>query len=142
MPEDIQLDESIPRNDLQSYPITVKLRHLDESGTTPAQNNSNIPNGLFRSNLVEDDGDDLLGKNRGIAATSEIVRAKYVIGADGAHSWTRRKLGLKLEGESTDYIVNISLRHYADRLTNCTVGCHGHHSDNQLSYKADEDLAL
>jgi 2-polyprenyl-6-methoxyphenol hydroxylase-like FAD-dependent oxidoreductase len=31
----------------------------------------------------------------------ETVRAKYVIGCDGAHSWTRRNLGIKMQGEQT-----------------------------------------
>lgn len=27
------------------------------------------------------------------------IHARYMIGCDGAHSWVRRKLGLKLEGD-------------------------------------------
>ena len=30
-----------------------------------------------------------------------------MVGADGAHSWTRGQLGLKLEGDSTDYIWGV-----------------------------------
>jgi phenol 2-monooxygenase len=29
-----------------------------------------------------------------------LVKAKYLIGCDGAHSWVRRELGLKLDGDS------------------------------------------
>ncbi|KAL1678880.1 FAD binding domain-containing protein [Schizophyllum commune] len=32
----------------------------------------------------------------------EVVSARFVIGTDGAHSWTRKTLGLVLEGEQTD----------------------------------------
>ncbi|KAH0290369.1 phenol 2-monooxygenase [Aureobasidium namibiae CBS 147.97] len=32
----------------------------------------------------------------------EIVRAKYVLGTDGAHSWTRKALGLRMEGDRTN----------------------------------------
>ncbi|KAL1713194.1 FAD binding domain-containing protein [Schizophyllum commune] len=32
----------------------------------------------------------------------EVVNARFVIGTDGAHSWTRKTLGLVLEGEQTD----------------------------------------
>jgi phenol 2-monooxygenase (NADPH) len=32
---------------------------------------------------------------------TEIVRAKFVIGADGAHSWVRKTLGIPMEGEQT-----------------------------------------
>jgi phenol 2-monooxygenase len=31
----------------------------------------------------------------------ELVRAKYVIGADGARSWTRKQLGFSMEGTRT-----------------------------------------
>lgn len=37
----------------------------------------------------------------------ETIKAKYVIGCDGAHSWVRRELGFKLEGEPTDYIWGV-----------------------------------
>lgn len=39
--------------------------------------------------------------------TSEILHAKYMIGCDGAHSWTRRQLGFKMEGEQTDFIWGV-----------------------------------
>ncbi|CAG8256827.1 unnamed protein product [Penicillium olsonii] len=35
------------------------------------------------------------------------VRSKFLIGADGAHSVVRRKMGLKLEGESSDHIWGV-----------------------------------
>ncbi|RPD53360.1 hypothetical protein L227DRAFT_399930 [Lentinus tigrinus ALCF2SS1-6] len=38
---------------------------------------------------------------------SEIVRAKFVLGADGAHSWVRKVLGITLDGEQTDYIWGV-----------------------------------
>lgn len=31
----------------------------------------------------------------------EIVRAKFVVGADGAHSWMRKTLGISMDGEQT-----------------------------------------
>ncbi|KAJ6014447.1 hypothetical protein N7540_009038 [Penicillium herquei] len=36
-----------------------------------------------------------------------IVRTKYLVGADGAHSMVRRCMGLKLEGESLDHIWGV-----------------------------------
>ncbi|GJJ11380.1 hypothetical protein Clacol_005612 [Clathrus columnatus] len=38
---------------------------------------------------------------------TEIVHAKYAIGADGAHSWVRKTLGIDMEGEQTDYIWGV-----------------------------------
>lgn len=91
-----------------SYPITVKLRHLTEEEATPAQSNgSTVSDGLFRSNLADDDTDDLIAKSREKQGSTEIVKAKYMVGCDGAHSWTRRQLGFKLEGEPTDFIWGV-----------------------------------
>jgi phenol 2-monooxygenase len=38
---------------------------------------------------------------------TEIVHAKFVVGADGAHSWVRKALGIEMEGEQTDYIWGV-----------------------------------
>ncbi|KAI0738661.1 FAD binding domain-containing protein [Daedaleopsis nitida] len=40
-------------------------------------------------------------------SASEVVHAKFVVGADGAHSWVRKTLGITLEGEQTDYIWGV-----------------------------------
>ncbi|KAG2137580.1 FAD binding domain-containing protein [Suillus bovinus] len=37
----------------------------------------------------------------------EIVHAKFVLGADGAHSWVRKTLGFTMDGEQTDYIWGV-----------------------------------
>ena len=34
-------------------------------------------------------------------ADTEIVHAKYVLGADGAHSWVRKSFGISMDGEQT-----------------------------------------
>ncbi|PSR71348.1 hypothetical protein PHLCEN_2v12777 [Hermanssonia centrifuga] len=38
---------------------------------------------------------------------TEIVHAKYVVGADGAHSWVRKALGITMDGEQTNYIWGV-----------------------------------
>ncbi|KAL7804763.1 family 16 glycoside hydrolase [Trichoderma aethiopicum] len=113
MPSSLQIDESLVEDDA-AYPITVTLRHLTEEEATPKQSSTSVngqavQDGLFRSNLAKDDTQDLLelSKLNGKANREEIVHAKYLIGADGAHSWTRNQLGLKLEGDSTDYIWGV-----------------------------------
>ncbi|KDR80826.1 hypothetical protein GALMADRAFT_222424 [Galerina marginata CBS 339.88] len=40
-------------------------------------------------------------------AETEIVHARFVIGADGAHSWVRKSFGIEMEGEQTDYIWGV-----------------------------------
>ncbi|KAI0818935.1 FAD binding domain-containing protein [Irpex lacteus] len=36
--------------------------------------------------------------------SEETIHAKFVIGADGAHSWVRRALGIEMIGEQTDHV--------------------------------------
>lgn len=113
MPTKLVLNESLVE-DKEAYPITVTLRHLSEEEATPKQtatsaNGSSIQDGLFRSNLAPDDTQELLNSARlnARANSEEVIQAKYLLGADGAHSWVRDQLGFKLEGESTDYIWGV-----------------------------------
>ncbi|PQE31204.1 phenol 2-monooxygenase protein [Rutstroemia sp. NJR-2017a WRK4] len=116
LPESLSFDES-KEEDPDAYPIEVILQHLHNDDTNPEQaqataDGAAMSDGLFRSNMAADDTDELLSKAHinGLAGTSETVRAKYMIGCDGAHSWTRRQLGYKLEGEQTDYIWYTDIR--------------------------------
>lgn len=109
LPESLSILEDLCDNHSpETYPLKVQLRHLTEEEATPAQSNGQtVQDGLFRSNLAEDDTDDLIAQSRANAGSTEVVRAKYVVGCDGAHSWVRRQLGFKLEGEPTDYIWGV-----------------------------------
>ena len=106
LPEELELDQS-KVEDHNAHPIKVKIRHLDDDEATPAQNGTSVQDGLFRSSLANDDTDDLIRKSRGKEGSTEIVRAKYMIGCDGAHSWTRRQLGFCMEGEQTDFVWGV-----------------------------------
>ena len=109
MPTSLTIDESKVDTD-KDYPVTVALQHLSEEESTPKQqiSGSKVSDGLFRSNLTqEDDEADLKDKSKSRAGKAEIVHAKYVLGCDGARSWTRRQLGFELEGDSTDYIWGV-----------------------------------
>ena len=59
----------------------------------------------------------------------EHVSAKYVIGADGAHSWVRKTLGIAMEGEQTDYVWGVvdtvPVTDFPDIRNRCAI-----HSDN------------
>lgn len=99
-PEVLELDSSASE-DQDSYPIKVTVRYDDDA--ISAQN----VGGLFLENLAKDDEDDLLPKSRKRSGFTETIRAKYMIGCDGAHSWTRRQLGFAMEGEQTDLIWGV-----------------------------------
>ncbi|TFK48400.1 hypothetical protein OE88DRAFT_1634717 [Heliocybe sulcata] len=47
-----------------------------------------------------------LGSEQEVEET-EIVKAKYVIGADGAHSWVRKQFAITMDGEHTDYVWGV-----------------------------------
>ncbi|KAI8720130.1 hypothetical protein NCS52_00457700 [Fusarium sp. LHS14.1] len=113
LPESLHIDES-KVDDVDAYPVTVKLRHLTEEEATPAQqetaSKTKASDGLFRSNLVlGDENEDLklLQKAQERDAEGEIVHAKYVLGCDGARSWVRQQTGLELQGEATDFIWGV-----------------------------------
>ncbi|KAH7915247.1 FAD binding domain-containing protein [Hygrophoropsis aurantiaca] len=38
---------------------------------------------------------------------NEIVRAKFVLGADGAHSWVRKMFDISMDGEQSDFIWGV-----------------------------------
>lgn len=108
LPQKLTFHEDLAE-DRDAYPIELVLQHLTEEEANPSQINSKpgaIADGLFRSNMAPDDTQELLTKaaKNGKAGSTETVRAKYLIGCDGAHSWTRKQLGYRLEGEQTDYI--------------------------------------
>lgn len=77
-----------------AHPFTVSLRKLSDAESTIKQDGA-IPNGLHRSNAYAVDeavpeADDHV----------ETIRARYLLGADGARSWVRQQLGYRLEGDS------------------------------------------
>lgn len=112
LPQSLKYDES-KAEDLDAYPIEVVLQHLTEEEMNPDQSKntegSAKSDGLFRSNMAADDTEELLSRaaTNGRAGMTETVKAKYMIGCDGAHSWVRKQLGYKLEGEQTDYIWGV-----------------------------------
>jgi phenol 2-monooxygenase len=92
LPTSLRIDTAAVE-DPDAYPITVTLRHLSEEEARPKQtatsaNGTAIQDGLFRSNLSPDDIADMLksAKLNQKADTVETVKAKYMLGVDGAHS--------------------------------------------------------
>lgn len=72
-----------------AYPITITLRHNRKNGARQACNGD-----ARNEEHVESEG-------------LEIVKAKYLVGTDGAKSWTRKQLNIPLEGNQTDSVWGV-----------------------------------
>lgn len=108
MPESLGVNmEEVESQD--AYPVTVTLRHLPRPDSVPETatdaQTSSVPNGMHRSNMTADTTEASLQQAQASEGTrAETIKAKYVVGCDGAHSWTRRQIGSVMEGEQTEYI--------------------------------------
>lgn len=113
--------DKVKAGDFEDYPIGVTLRTLSDHESTPHQwqqhQKSNddpenvIADGLFRSNLVDDDTEDLIQATKAKTNQNpnqlEHIKTRFIIGCDGAHSWVRNQAGFSLEGDSTDYVWGV-----------------------------------
>ncbi len=83
-----------------THAIPVKLRGTTETQpdkvTTNVDSVSSQPSGKVQHRQTD-----------GVRSYQETVRAKYVIGCDGAHSWTRKQLGFSMEGQQTEYVWGV-----------------------------------
>ncbi|KAE8413234.1 FAD binding domain-containing protein [Aspergillus pseudocaelatus] len=80
VPTSLDIDQSlVQHHDQHSFPIRV--------GLIPVPG-AEAPKAIHGNMCVE--------------STREVIEAKYLLGCDGAHSWVRKQLGLKLEGASRD----------------------------------------
>ncbi|KAJ5147146.1 hypothetical protein N7526_000498 [Penicillium atrosanguineum] len=87
----------------------VIAESFDEDEVTPSNNSGegrshSVPDKLKDSDLHPDDLDDLIQDSKSRQTKTEIVKAKYLIGCDGAHSWTRKQVDIPLEGGVIDII--------------------------------------
>ncbi|TGO36641.1 hypothetical protein BHYA_0119g00310 [Botrytis hyacinthi] len=131
-PYTLAFDET-KAEDPNEYPIEVVLQHLTDDQVNPRQSQATIDgaatsDGLFRSNIAaDDDTDEVLSDahENELTVINETVKAKYLIGCDGAHSWTRRQLGIQLEGEQTDLIWGvldiIPITNFPDIRMRCAI---------------------
>ncbi|PYI29863.1 putative phenol 2-monooxygenase [Aspergillus indologenus CBS 114.80] len=100
--ESLEYDEGL-ESDPQAYPITLRLRTLSEEEASPAPAHGISDRSLNHSVNVDDQMDTIQHRKHKVG-TVETLKAKYVIGCDGAHSWTRKQLNIPFEGSTTDHI--------------------------------------
>ncbi|KAJ5097435.1 hypothetical protein N7456_008156 [Penicillium angulare] len=93
--EALEYDESMD-HDPNAYPISVKIR------TSSPEKEITIP-----SNLRLDEWEDIVRQSQKRQAKCETIKAKYIIGCDGAHSWTRRQLYIPFEGENSEHVWGV-----------------------------------
>ncbi|KZT52379.1 hypothetical protein CALCODRAFT_502386 [Calocera cornea HHB12733] len=94
VPESIEISEDVEElASKDSYPVKVVLRHLADATLETA------PNGVHTNDI-----DPAIESS---SSSLETVHAKYVLGADGAHSFVRGSLGIELEGEHTDHVWGV-----------------------------------
>ncbi|GAA5847228.1 hypothetical protein JCM9279_006147 [Rhodotorula babjevae] len=128
LPESLDIDESLV-SDLDAYPITLTVRHLSDDESNPngyAGDATGTRSGLFRSSLLSAEEEEALYKQNGAHEERvEVVKAKYLVGCDGAHSWTRRQLGIKMVGDQTTFVWGvldmIPLTNFPDIRMRCAV---------------------
>ncbi|BGO94437.1 hypothetical protein NBRC10512v2_006547 [Rhodotorula toruloides] len=109
LPDTLSIDESLVA-DHNSHSITLTVRHLSEGESTPDAykfDDKGVRSGLFRSSLLSAAEEEGLYKKDGTAERVETVKARYLIGCDGAHSWTRRQLGVKMLGDQTNFVWGV-----------------------------------
>ncbi|KAI8460132.1 FAD binding domain-containing protein [Phakopsora pachyrhizi] len=143
-PEKIKLPEETasPLSDSESDRIIVRLRHLCEADAEPAQFNPLAKDELYRCKVLEDDLMDANPIGLPKEEFGEEVRCRFIIGADGARSWTRNELGFKLEGESSNFfwgvVDGVPLTNFPDIRIRSTI--HSAENGSMMVIPRENDL--
>ena len=99
LPEKLTIDRSITEKG-DAYPVTIEIRHKEYD-----QDSSEV-NSAEKSNGAPSNGIKTV-QQTAKSERVEIIKAKYLLGCDGGHSWTRRQVGLPLEGEQSDHVWGV-----------------------------------
>jgi phenol 2-monooxygenase len=93
----LDIDESSV-HDVQAHAIKLTVQHLTDDELAVSSANETIPQpGDFNYNPADEPY--LKRKVTGKEGSTEVIRAKFVIGADGSRSWTRSALGFDFLGD-------------------------------------------
>lgn len=93
----IDIDE-FSIHDPQAHAINLTVRHLTDEELAATSNTDTIPQpGDFNYNPADEPY--LKRKVTGKEGRTEVIKARFVIGADGSRSWTRKALGFDFLGD-------------------------------------------
>ncbi|KAH6667714.1 FAD binding domain-containing protein [Halenospora varia] len=95
----LDIDES-SINDPQAYAVKLTVKHLTEEEVATSYNKDTNPvpqPGDFNYNPADEPY--RVRKISGKEGSTEVINAKFVIGADGSRSWTRSALGFDFVGD-------------------------------------------
>jgi hypothetical protein len=100
--ESLVYDASL-ENDHKAYPIKVTLRGLPDAEANPPPANGGFGGRdiLAKNSLPTDELKEFEAASHQ-AEGVETVEARYLVGADGAHSWVRHTLEYKTQGSGLD----------------------------------------
>ncbi|RLV90983.1 hypothetical protein JA1_004167 [Spathaspora sp. JA1] len=126
VPVSININEAEAKNQ-DAYAVEVIIKTLDKEdlnnddqfGSKLADNSyEQFDNKLnFKSKLENDPNINI--------QEYEIINAKYVLGADGAHSWVRDQLDIEMDGEKTDFVWGVldmvPITNFPDIRSNCAI---------------------
>jgi phenol 2-monooxygenase len=101
--ESLVYDTSV-ENDHDAYPIKVTLRGLPSSEANPAPVNGGFGGRdiLAKNSLPGDELKEFEAAASHQPEGIETIEARYLIGADGAHSWVRHALEYKTQGSGVE----------------------------------------
>jgi len=139
LPLSIKIDENMKGD--QDYAVEVLVKRLSDDLAKPEQY-GNISNGLFRA--FEGDQDKFYADHvsDGNVEDFELIKAKYVLGSDGAHSWVRKQLEIEMQGETTDFIWGVidmvPITNFPDIRSRCAV--HSRESGSMMVIPRENDL--
>lgn len=109
LPVKITIDEA-KVGDASAYPVEVLVKDLtkEELGKKTEQFGATVANGLYRQ--FDGDQDSYYQNEANTAADTsdyEVIKCKYLLGSDGAHSWVKKQMGIHMDGESTDFVWGV-----------------------------------
>lgn len=95
--KDLEIDES-GIHDPHAHAIRLTVQHLTDEELEASPTKVIVPQpGDFNYNPADEPY--LKRKTTGKEGSTEVIKAKFVIGADGNRSWTRKALGFDFLGD-------------------------------------------